>query len=195
MVNRRTIVEVMLAMTDVDKAFHFGNRIADENGTGLLHVDAEKQLMELEGYVRSCLDNPPEFSVLGMRFATVFVIADTEVSHCNGTFDIFIPVIAREPESVEITSDPMLFDFEEEMARVFLRGLQNSENDWLFEFYTESALRHPVYLSVTERITKMIETMAANSSWYELRDPDEVVEYFDIVVFPRLKEILEPFSS
>lgn len=195
MTNRRTIVEVMLAMDDEEKALHFGKRLLGETGKRLLDYEVEGQLVALSGYARMCIDSPLDFTVLGMKFLANFQIGDMEVSHDSGIFDIFIPVIAREPESLEITTDATRVDFEERMAGILLRGLQNTENDWMFEFYTEAALCHPVYLSVTERITKMIETMAENSSWYELQDPDEVIEYFDIVVFPRLKEILKPFEA
>ena len=63
------------------------------------------------------------------------------------------------------------------------------------EFYTEVGLRHPVYLEVVKRIAAILDIIATNAATCELRDREEVVEYFYIVVIPRLEKILEGFSE
>lgn len=193
---RRTVVETMFAMDNVEKALYHGERLLDAQGMFLLDNDTERHLERLETYVNG-LDWESEdvmFTVLGMNFLPCFAIEDIEVLDAS-QFDTFIPVLGREPESFSLTSDGDLHDFEKSMSEILMRGLREGDNDWLNGFYTEVGLRHPVYLEVVRRITAILDIMATNSATYELRSRQEVIEYFYIAVVPRLGKILERFSG
>ena len=194
---RRTIVETMFAMNNAAKALYHGEQLLDAQGMFLLDDDTERHLARLETYVNG-LDWESEdvmFTVLGMNFLPCFAIEDIEVIDAS-QFDVFIPVLGSEPESFMLTSDGELHDFEKSMSNTWMRGLRVArDNDWMNEFYTEVGLRHPVYLEVVKRITAILDIIATNSATYELRDHEEVIEYFYIVVVPRLEKILEGFSE
>lgn len=189
---RRAIVETMFAMGNAQKASYHGEQLLDAQGMTLLDDDTEQHLESLEAYVNG-LDWSSEdvmFTVLGMNFLPCFAIEDIEVIDD----EVFIPVLGREPESFMLTSDGELHDFEKRMSETLMKGLRVADNDWLHEFYTEVGLRHPVYLEVVRKVSDILD-IVNNSSTYELRSREEVVEYFYIAVQPRLEKILEGFAG
>ena len=193
---RRTVVETMFAMNNAQKALYHGERLLEAQGMTLLDEDTEQHLDSLETYVHyvnglNWESKDVMFTVLGMNFLPCFAIEDIEVIDD----EVFIPVLGREPESFMLTSDGELHDFEKSMSETLMKGLRVADNDWLHEFYTEVGLRHPVYLEVVRIISDILDVIDANSATYELRNREEVVEYFYIAVQPRLEKILEGFAG
>lgn len=198
-VARRNIVEAMLAMDQNEKAAYHGERLLNDAGLTLLLKNTVDLIDDLDSYVGNLEWDDSEsglvFTVLGMNFVPVFAIQDIEIMVEPKGFEVFIPVLGREPESFQVTTDAELHDFEGRMAEVFMRGLRTTENDWLHEFYTEVGLRHPVYLEIQSRIEAILQSLSDLKDDYELRGAVEIVDYFYIAVMPRLEEILKRFGG
>lgn len=135
------------------------------------------------------------FTVLGMTFHPNFCVGEMEVDeHSAGEFTVYIPAWPCPPKSIVTTGGPTLFQFERSMSKTLLNALGVSDNDWLTEFYTEVGLRHPVYEKVERQIVLMLNSIYRLSDDYALATGEEVIAYFDIFVWPRLREILDNFS-
>jgi len=196
---RRNIVETMFAMNQTEKAAYHGEKLLNDAGLVMLMKNTVDLIDDLDSYVGNLEWDDAEsgliFTVLGMNFVPVFSIQDIEVLVERDSFEVFFPVLGREPESFQITTDAELHDFEGRMAEVFMRGLRTTENDWLYEFYTEVGLRHPVYLEIQSRIGAILQSLSDLKDDYELRGAVEIVDYFYIAVMPRLEEILKRFEG
>lgn len=193
---RRTVVETMFAMNYAQKALYHGERLLEAQGMSLLDDDTEEHLENLESYVVGLDWNSEDviFTFLGMNFLPHFVVADMEIID-DGGYEVCIPVLGREPKSFVLASDGELYVVEKALATTLMKGLYVGHNDWLKEVYTEVGLLHPVYLEVVKIISDILDTITRNSSTYELRNREEVVEYFYIAVQPRLEKILKGFAE